>query len=64
MARTTALHAMGLYAAALGVGLDGMIERETNKAKYRAADRQAAYREKEQQRKDEYNRTHFGAKGE
>ena len=53
-----------LYAAALGIDLPGMIQREANKAKYRAAERQAAYREKEQQRKDEYNRTHFGAKGE
>lgn len=44
----------------LGSDFNGMIEREINKAKYRAADRQASYREKEQQRKDEYNRTHFG----
>lgn len=49
-----------LYAAALGIDLPGIIERETNKAKYRAADRQASYREKERQRREEYNRTHFG----
>jgi hypothetical protein len=49
-----------LYAAALGIDLPGIIQRETNKAKYRAADRQASYREKEQQRREEYNRTHFG----
>ncbi len=52
--------AFPLYAAALGMDLPGMIQRETNKAKYRAADRQASYREKEQQRREEYNRTHFG----
>lgn len=60
MARTMGLHAVGLYATALGIDLDGMIEHETNKAKYRAADRQASYREKERQRREEYNRTHFG----
>lgn len=52
--------AFPLYAAALGIDLPGMIQRETNKAKYRAADRQALYREKERQRREEYNRTHFG----
>lgn len=51
--------AFPLYAAALGIDLPGMIQRETNKAKYRAAD-QASYREKERQRREEYNRTHFG----
>lgn len=49
-----------LYAAALGINLPGIIQRETNKAKYRAADRQASYREKERKRREEYNRTHFG----
>ena len=60
----TAINAFTALVGMLGADFNGMIERETNKAKYRAADRQAAYREKEQQRKDEYNRTHFGAKGE
>lgn len=44
----------------LGADFNGIIERETNKAKCRAADRQASYREKERQRREEYNRTHFG----
>lgn len=52
--------AFPLYAAALGLDINGMIERECNKAKYRAAARQAEFREKEQRRKDEYNRAHFG----
>lgn len=49
-----------LYADALGIDMNAMIQCETNKAKYRAADRQASYREKERQRREEYNRTHFG----
>lgn len=55
--------AINLYTAlvgTLGADFNGIIERETNKAKYRAADRQASYREKERQRREEYNRTHFG----
>jgi len=55
--------AINLYTAIvgmLGADFNGIIERETNKAKYRAADRQASYREKERQRREEYNRTHFG----
>lgn len=48
------------YAEALGIDLPGMIQRKINKAKYRAADREASYREKERQRREEYNRTHFG----
>ncbi len=56
--------AINLFTALVGALGADFIERETNKAKYRAADRQASYREKEQQRKDEYNHTHFGAKGE
>lgn len=49
-----------LYAAALGIDIPGMIQCETNKAKYRAVARQTSYHEKEQQRREEYNRTHFG----
>lgn len=60
----TAINLCTALVGMLGADFNGIIERETNKAKYRAADRQASYREKEQQRKDEYNRTHFGAKGE
>ena len=60
----TAINAYTALVGMFGANINGIIEHETNKAKYRAADRQASYREKEQQRKDEYNRTHFGAKGE
>ena len=60
----TAINVFTALVGTLGADFNGIIEHETNKAKYRAADRQASYREKEQQRKDEYNRTHFGAKGE
>jgi hypothetical protein len=49
-----------LYAAALGIDFLDTIQHETNKAKYRAAERQASYLEKERQRREEYNRTHFG----
>lgn len=49
-----------LYAAALGIDFLDTIQRETNNTKYRAAERQASYLEKERQRREEYNRTHFG----
>lgn len=35
-----------LYAAALGIDIPGMIQCETNKAKYRAVARQTSYHEK------------------
>ena len=56
----TAINLFTALVGMLGSDFNGIIERETNKAKYRAADRQASYREKERQRREEYNRTHFG----
>ena len=56
----TALNLCTALVGMLGADFNGIIEHETNKAKYRAADRQASYREKERQRREEYNRTHFG----
>lgn len=56
----TAINLCTALVGMLGADFNSIIERETNKAKYRAADRQASYREKERQRREEYNRTHFG----
>lgn len=56
----TAINLCTALVGMLCADFNGIIERETNKAKYRAADRQASYREKERQRREEYNRTHFG----
>jgi len=56
----TAINLCTALVGMLGADFNGIIERETNKAKYRASDRQASYREKEQKRREEYNRTHFG----
>ncbi len=56
----TAINLCTALVGMLGADFNGIIQRETNKAKYRAADRQASYREKEQKRREEYNRTHFG----
>lgn len=56
----TAINLCTALVGMLGADFNGIIERETNKAKYRAADRQESYREKERQRREEYNRTHFG----
>lgn len=56
----TAINLCTALVGMLGADFNGIIEHETNKAKYRAADRQASYREKERQRREEYNRAHFG----
>lgn len=45
----TAINLCTALVGMLGADFNGIIEHETNKAKYRAADRQASYRKKERQ---------------